>query len=168
MLTRRDKIIKWTTIGAFVLLLLLLLDTLFRNVTVFGVHFFVPPMIVGIVASLEDTRTGAVFALVCGVFCDLVMAGVFPCLYTLAFPLAAVTCSYLAKNVVQPGPLCSLIVSALTFLYADALTMLSLALTDRAPFALMASVALREMALSCVLVPLCHVALTRLHRKFTI
>ena len=168
MLTRRDKIIKWTTIGAFVLLLLLLLDTLFRNVTVFGVHFFVPPLIVGIVASLEDTRTGAVFALVCGVFCDLVMAGVFPCLYTLAFPLAAVTCSYLAKNVVQPGPLCSLIVSALTFLFVDMFIMAALGLTDRAPFVLMASVALREAALSCVLVLVCHPVLTLLHRKFTI
>lgn len=168
MLTRRDKIIKWTTIGAFVLLLLLLLDTLFRDVTVLGVHFFVPPMIVGIVASLEDTRTGAVFALVCGVFCDLVLPGVFPCLYTLAFPLAAVTCSYLAKNVVQPGPLCSLIVSALTFLFVDVFIMAALGLTDRAPFALMASVALREAVLSCALVLVCHPVLTFLHRKFTI
>ena len=168
MLTRRDKIIKWTTIGGFVLLLLLLFETIFHDAVVFGVHVLLPPLIVGIVASLEDTRAGVIFALVCGVFCDLAMPGVFPCLYTLAFPLAAIACSSLAKNVVQPGPLCSLIVSALTFAYVDALTMLALALTDRAPFALMASVALREMAISCALVPVCHPTLTHLHRKFTI
>ena len=168
MLTRQDIIIKWTTISVVTLLLELLFGFLLGDVTIFGVHLFLPPLIVGIVASLEDTHAGALFALACGVLCDLALPGVFPCLYTISFTLAALACSFLAKNVVQPGPLCSLIVSALTFLYADALTMLSLALTDRAPFALMASVALREAALSCVLVPLCHVALTRLHRKFTI
>ncbi len=168
MLTRRDIIIKWTTISVAALLLELLFGFLLGGAVIFGVHLFLPPLIVGIVASLEDTHAGTFFALACGVLCDLALPGVFPCLYTLAFTLAALACSYLAKNVVQPGPLCSLIVSALTFAVADLFIMAALGLTDRAPFLEMASVAVREMALSCVLVLVCHPVLTFLHRKFTI
>lgn len=168
MLTRQDIIIKWTTISVAALLLELLFGFLLGDAVIFGVHLFLPPLIVGIVASLEDTHAGAFFALACGVLCDLALPGVFPCLYTISFTLAALACSFLAKNVVQPGPLCSLIVSALTFLFVDVFIMAALGLTDRAPFALMASVALREMLLSCVLVLACHPVLTLLHRKFTI
>ncbi|MBR3561841.1 MAG: hypothetical protein IKN81_10030 [Oscillospiraceae bacterium] len=168
MLTRRDIIIKWTTICAAALLLQLMFSLLLGGVAILGVHLFLPPLIVGIIASLEDTHAGALFALGCGVLCDLVLPGLFPCLYTVAFALSALACSYLAKNVVQPGPLCSLIVSALTFGFVDVLVMLSLALTDHAPFVGMLSVALREMALSCLLVPACHPVLTYLHKKFTL
>ena len=168
MLTRRDIIIKWSTYSAASQLLVALFTLTLRETAFFGVHLFLPPLIVGVVASLENTRAGAIFALGCGVLCDLTLCATFPCLYTVAFTLAALSCSFLATNVLQPGVLCSLAVSALTFAYVDALNMIALFLRARAPFGVMADIALRETLLSCAMLVVCHPVYTFLHRKFTL
>ena len=168
MLTRRDVIIKWSSYAAASLLLLFLFALTLRDVRVLGVGMFLPPLLVGVLASMEETRAAAVFGLVCGVLCDLTVAGVFPGLYTLAFTASAIFCSLLAKSVLQPGILCSVAVTVLTFFFVDALSMLALFLKCRAPLGAMASVALRETAASCLLLPVCHPVLLRLHRKFTL
>lgn len=168
MLTRRDLIIKWSVYGGAALLLVLLYTLTLRDAVFFGVHLFLPPLLVGIVASVEDTRSGMIFALVFGVLCDLSQPGTFPCVYTLAFTCAAISCSYLARSVLQPGPLCSIAVALLTFLHVDALNMLALRLRDHAAFLPMASVALREMLFSCVLLLICHPVLMFLHRRLTL
>lgn len=168
MLTRRDIIIKWSTYGMVSLALVFLHALLLRGVTVLGVQAFLPPLLVGVVASMEDTRAGMIFGLVCGVLCDLTVAGTFPCVYTIAFTLAALACSALAKSVLQPGVLCSVAATALTFLFTDALHMLSLFFKARAPLGSMADVALRELLVSLPLLIVCHPALSFLHRKFTI
>lgn len=168
MLTRRDIIIKWSSYGIASLAMVFLYALTLRGVTVWGVEMFLPPLLVGVVASLEDTRAAVVFGLVCGVLCDLTVAGVFPCVYTLAFTAASLACSLLAKSVLQPGILCSLAVTALTFLFVDALNMLALWLRERADFAVMASLAVRESVVSCLLLIVCHPVLLWLHRKFTI
>ncbi len=168
MLTRRDIIIKWSSYAAVSLLLVLCFSLTLRDVTVLGVHLFLPPLLVGVVASLEETSPAAVFGLVCGFLCDLTIPGTFACLYTLAFTSSALVCSLLAKSVLQRGFLCSLAVTALTFAFVDALNMLALFLTARAPFAQMFSVALRETAASCLLLLVCHPVLVFTHRKFTL
>ncbi len=168
MLTRRDIIIKWSSYGAVSLLLLFLCALTLRDVRVLGVNLFLPPLLVGVVASVEDTRAGVLYALVCGVLCDMTVAGTFPCVYTLSFTAAALCCSLLAKSVLQPGVLCSLAVTALTFFFVDALNMLALFFRDRAPFSAMLSLALRETAASCLLLIVCHPVLLWLHRKFTL
>ena len=150
------------------LLLAFLYALTLRDAEVFGARMFLPPLLVGVVASLEDTRAGAIFALVCGVLCDLTVAGTFPCVYTIAFTLAALACSGLSKSVLQPGVLCSVAVTALTFLFVDALNMLSLFFTARAPFAAMLDLARRETVASCLLLIVCHPVMAFLHRKFTI
>ena len=104
----------------------------------------------------------------CGFLCDLAVPGTFPCVYTLAFTVAALACSLLAKSVLQRGFLCSIAVTALTFLCVDALNMLALFLTARAELAVMASVALRETLVSCLLLPVCHPVLVYLNKKFTL
>lgn len=168
MLTRRDIIIKWSSYGVASLLLALLYALTLRDVKVLGVTAFLAPLLVGVVASLEDTRPAVIFGLVVGVLSDLTIAGTFPCIYTLAFTLAALCCSLLAKSVLQPGFLCSLAVTALTFLFVDALNMLALWLKSRAAFLPMASLALRETLFSCLLLIVCHPVLLWLHRKFTL
>lgn len=168
MLTRRDLIVKWSTYAAVSLALVFLHTLLLRDVELLGVRLFLPPLLVAVVASVEDTRAGAIFGLVCGLLCDLTIAGTLPCLYTVAFTLAAIACSFLAKSVLQPGILCSLTVTALTFLFVDALNMLALYFRARAPLGAMADLAIRETAVSCLMLSAVHPALLYLHRKFTI
>lgn len=168
MLTRRDLIIKWSSYGVAALLLTFLFRLTLGGITVFGVTMFLPPLLVGVVASLEDVRPAVIFGLVVGVLCDLTITGTFPCIYTLAFTLAALCCCQLAKGVLQPGLLCSFAVTALTFLFVDTLNILALWLKSRAAFLPMASLALRETAVSCLLLLVCHPVLRLLHRKFTL
>ncbi len=168
MLTTRDIIIKWTAYGVAALALSFLYALTLRGVRVLGVALFLPPLLVGVVASLEDTRAATIFGLAFGLLCDLTLVGTFPCLYTIAFTLAALSCSLLAKSVLQPGVMCSLAVTALTFLFVDALNMLALWLSSRAPFAPMADLAVRETLTSCLLLVIVHPLLTALHRKFTL
>lgn len=168
MLTRRDIIIKWSSYAGVSLALLFLFALTLRGVRVEGVGLFLPPLLVGVVASVEDTRPAVIFGLVCGLLCDLTLPGTFPCVYTISFTLAALACSALSKSVLQPGLLCSLAVTALTFFFLDALNMLALWLKSRAAFLPMAELALRETALSCLLLVVCHPVLMWLHRKFTI
>ncbi len=168
MLTRRDLIMKWSSYALASFLLLLLFSLTLRGVKLLGVEMFLPPLLVGVVASLEDTRSSVIFGLACGVLCDLMIAGTFPCVYTLSFTAAALCCSLLAKSVLQPGLLCSLAVTALTFLFVDALNMLALAIRSHAAFAPMAMLALRETLVSCLLLAVCHPVLAWLHRKFAL
>lgn len=168
MLTRRDLIIKWSSYAVASLLLTFFHMLFLRDVDVLGVRTFLPPLIVAVVASVEDTRAGAIFALSAGLLCDVTIAGTFPCVYTLAFTLAAMACSLLARSVLQPGPICSVAVTALTFLVLDALNMAALYLKSRAHFGDMASLALRELVASCLLLLVCHPVMMLLHRKFTI
>ena len=168
MLTRRDIIIKWSTYAAVSLALLFFCGLTLRGVRVLGVTMFLPPLLVGVVASLEDTPSAVIYALACGFFCDLTIPGTFPCLYTLAFTAAALACSRLAKSVLQRGIVCSVAVTALTFFCVDALNMLALFFTARAPLTAMASVALRETLVSCPLLLVCHPVLVHLNKKFTL
>lgn len=168
MLTRRDLIIKWSVYGAASLLLTLLFSLTLRNVEIFGVRLFLTPLLVAVVASTEDMRSGVVYALVCGVLSDLTVAGTFPCIYTVAFTLAALGVSLLAKSVLQPGVLCSILVTLVTFAVVDAFNMLALAFKARAAFGAMLGVFLRESLASCLLLVVCHPVLMFLHRRFTI
>lgn len=168
MLTTRDIIIKWSAYGACSLALAFVYALTLRSVTVLGVSMFLPPLLVALVASMEDTRPAVIFGLACGLLCDLTIAGTFPCVYTLSFTVSALACSLLAKSVLQPGILRSVAVTALTFVFVDALNMLHFALRSQPPFRDMLSLAARETLASCLLLIVCHPALTFVHRKFTL
>ena len=168
MLTRSELFIKWGAYGAAALALEALFALLLRDVRLLGVHLFLPPLLVGVVASQENTRSGAVFAMVCGVLCDLTAPGTFPCVYTLSFTIAALAAAALAGSVLQPGVLCSVAVTLLTFFIVDAFHMAALFLRGRAAFEPMASLALREAAVSCLPLFVVHPVMRRLHRRFTL
>lgn len=168
MLTTRDIITKWTAYGVVSLALMLLYTLTLRDLELWGVTAFLPPLLVAVVASMEDTRAGVIFGLVCGVLCDVTLAGTFPSVYTISFTLAALVCSALAKSVLQPGVLCSIALTGLTFLIVDGLNMLALFFKARASFGVMLSVALRETVVSSLLLAVCHPVLGFLHRKFTL
>lgn len=168
MTANRDLWIKWSVYAAASLLLMLLHALTLRSLAPWGTATFLPPLLAGVVASLEEPRPAVVYALALGIACDLTVAAPFPCLYTLAFPAAALLASALAQSVLQPGVLCSVAVTVLTFAVTDFLNILALALRGERAFAAMGLTALRETALSCLLLLVCHPLLTHIHKKYTL
>ena len=168
MLTKRDLLIKWSAYAALVLALLFVHSFTLHRLTVWGVVPFLPPLIAGTLGSLEDSRSAAIFGLIFGVCCDLTIRAPLPCLYTLAFTAAALLASVLAENVLQPGFLCSLIASLAAFIIVDMLNVLALLIGGRAGIVPMLSLAGREMAVSCIALPVCHPALSLVHRRFSL
>ena len=168
MVTTQDIVIKWLAYSVAAALLLSLNELLLRSVTVMGVHLFLPPLLAAVVATMEDTRPSVIFGAVFGLLCDLAIPGTFPCLYTLAFTAAALTASLMAKSVVQPGPLCSLIVTGLAFVYVDALNMLALSIRSGAALRPMLLLSVQETLLSCLLLAAVYPTLTFVHRRFTL
>ena len=166
MLTRRDLIIKWSAYALAALALSFLYALLLRDAQPFGVRMFLPPVLVAAVASLEDVRFGTGFGLLCGVACDLTTAGTFPCVYTLAFTLAALSGGALARGVLQRGLPCAAAVTLLTFACTDALNMLALFFRARAPFGAMALLALREALVSCLLLAAVYPVMRYLQKRF--
>ncbi|MCR5826225.1 MAG: rod shape-determining protein MreD [Oscillospiraceae bacterium] len=166
MLTRQEQWIKWSLYAGVVAALTLLELLVLGDVRLFGVRFFLPPLFVGVIASMEGLRAGMVFGTVYGVLCDLTLVGTFPCVYTIAFVLAAFLCAAIAQSVLQPGVICSFAVTLLTFTVLNALNMLSLTLSDQAPFLPMLSIALRETLVSCLLLAAVHPVLMWLHKRF--
>ena len=166
MLTRQEMWIKWTLYTLAVLLLTLAFALTLRGARPLGVCFYLPPLFVGVVASLEGARAGAIFALCYGAVCDLALPGTLPCVHTLAFVLAAMACAAVAQSLFQPGAICSAVCTLIVFAVFDAFNMLALAIADRAPFVTMLSITLRETAVSLPLLVAVHPVLIRLHRRF--
>lgn len=168
MSAKHDLVVKWSVYAAAALLLILLHALTLRSAAPWGTATFLPPLLVGVVASLEDTRPSVVFGMVLGAVCDLTVAAPFPCLYTLAFTAAALFASVLAKSVLQPGVLCSIAVTVLTFALTDVLNISALLLRGERAIGAMGLLALRETVLSCALLLICHPLLTHIHRKYTL
>jgi len=168
MLTRQEQWLKWSLYAAAVAVLTLLEMLVLGDARVLGVYFVLPPLFVGVVASMEGMRAGMIFGMVYGALCDLTVAGTFPCVHTVAFVLAAMLCGAIARSVLQPGVICSVAVTLLTFGVLDALNMLSLRISDHAPLLPMLSIALRETLISCPLLLAVHPVLMWLHKRFAI
>ncbi len=166
MLTTQEQWIKWSLFSAAVALLALLAVLTLGDARVMGVRFFLPPLFVGVIASMEGMRGGMIFAAAYGTLCDLTLTGTFPCVYLIAFVLSAMLCGALAQNLLQPGPVCSVAVTLLTFAVLDGFNMLSLAVSDHAPLLPMLSIAAREALISSVLLLAVHPVLMWLHSRF--
>lgn len=167
MVTRRDLAVRWAAYAAATLLLMLLDALALRRVQLLGVIPFLPPVLAATVGSLEDAREATVYALVLGVCCDLTLTATLPCLYTLTLVPAALFAALIARQLLQPGLPCALAVSALAFVLVDAVGALPLLLRGAQAGALF-SLALRETAVSLLLLPLCYPVLNWVHRRVTL
>lgn len=166
--TTRDLRIKWTVYALAIALLLFLHTLTTAHVRVQGVVPFLPPLLLAVVASMEERLESAVFALVFGVLCDLALTAPVPWLYTVSFIAAALLVSLIARSVVQPGFLCSLVSSAVAFALIDLILAAVLLLAGRSSLAAILDRALRELLLSLPLLAVCHPLLAFLHRRFTL
>ena len=159
MSSRSETIRKWLFYALAALLLAVLQVAFFARLRIFGVIPFLWPLAAVIPASYEGPLGGGVFALCCGVVCDLLLPSQLPCLCTLCFPVAAIFTAFLSVPL-RSGVSCSLCSGVLSFLLMDLLRFMTL----RVPPALFASVALRELLITlplCVPVTLLYAALYR-------
>ena len=114
MMPKSYLVFKWTvyslaTLGLFALQYLVL-----DNIQVLGLTPFLYPVLPAVAASYEGLRRGSVFALAVGLVCDLLLPGPFEGFYAIAFTLAALIAALIAENLLSPGFLCGLAVSAVS------------------------------------------------------
>ena len=164
--TTRDTAIKWGSYTLVCLVLLFAHALTLSHRSVWGIVPFLPPLLPAVIASMDDRLESVIFALAFGAACDLTLTSPLPCLYTVSFTVAALLASFLAGNVLQPGFLCSLAVSAAAFAVVDLFIAAALLAGGSATINTIALRAVREAALSLPLLVVCHPVLAMVHRRF--
>jgi len=161
----REVTYKWIAYSLCIMLLMFLRLLLIPSLTIWGVMPFLPPLLLAAVSSLENPRGAVIFGLAFGVFCDLLLNAPFPCLYTLAFTIAALLSAQMSQRFLQTGFLCALILSILTFTVVAVLNVIALGIS-RAGLSAMLSLYAREMLISLLFLPACYPLFLFLHRFF--
>ena len=107
MLARSATIFKWTLYTLAGLVWAVVQAAFLQRVTVWGVIPFLYPLIAALPAIFEGPAAGTVYALACGVFCDLLLPSSLPCFYTLILPLVGLAAGLLSQSLIPAGYLCS-------------------------------------------------------------
>jgi len=164
-MSRRDLTYKWAMYGGAVLAVVLVQSLVLNYIRVLSVHPFLLPMLVGIIAAYEGTQGGYTFGLIFGVLCDITIQAPVPCFFTLDFVVIALITSLIAKNLIAPGFLCTLVVSAVSLLLTQ--LFYTVIYTYRSIASSMGVLNLmgREMLVSMVLSPLLYLLFFRIFRK---
>ena len=157
--------LKWTFYALATLLLCFFKRVLLGSVTVWGVLPFLPPVLLAVVASFEQPKAAVLSGIVFGALCDLVLPASFPCLYTLAFTLAALFTSTVMSILLQQGFARALVSSVLTFAVADLFQSLAM-LTRGAALPAMLYLFARETLVSCALLLPSYPVLHAIRRIF--
>ena len=114
MMPKSYLVFKWTVYSLATLALFALQYLVLDNIQVLGLTPFLYPVLPAVAASYEGLRRGSVFALAVGLVCDLLLPGPFEGFYAIAFTLAALIAALIAENLLSPGVLCGLAVSAVS------------------------------------------------------
>lgn len=157
--------LKWTFYALATLLLCFFKRVLLGSVTVWGVLPFLPPVLLAVVASFEQPKAAVLSGIVFGALCDLVLPASFPCLYTLAFTLAALLTSTVMSSLLQQGFARALVSSVLTFAVADLFQSLAM-LTRGEALPAMLYLFARETLVSCALLLPSYPVLHAIRRIF--
>ena len=107
MLARSATIFKWTLYTLAGLVWAVVQAAFLQRVTIWGVIPFLYPLIAALPAIFEGPAAGTVYALACGVFCDLLLPSSIPCFYTLILPLVGLAAELLSQSLIPAGYLCS-------------------------------------------------------------
>ena len=159
--------LKWTVYALAVLLLCFLKRLLLGSATFWGVLPFLPPVLLAVMAAFEQPKSAVIAGLAFGALCDLVLPAPFPCLYTIAFTLAALLISTVVSNLLQQGFARALLSTVLTFLLVDLLQAFALLPRSGSTAILpMLHLFARETALSCLLLLPVYPALRAIRRIF--
>lgn len=165
MLPKSYLVFKWTIYSLATLLLFALQYLLLNHVHVFGITPFLYPMLPAVLSSYEGLRRGSVFSLALGLVCDLLLVGPFEGFYTISFVLVALIAALIAENLLSPGFLCGLAVSAMGLVLTGLLRIAVMLLSGGRYPALMLQILAGETLLSLpalvVILPLYRV----IHRR---
>lgn len=165
MNVRQTAALKWTFYALAALLLCFLRRLLLGSALFWGVLPFLPPVLLATEASLEQPKPAVLSGIVFGALCDLVLPASFPCLYTLAFTLAALLTSTVMSSLLQQGFARALVSSVLTFAVADLFQSLAM-LTRGAALPAMLYLFARETLVSCALLLPSYPVLHAIRRIF--
>ena len=128
MLARSATIFKWTLYTLAGLVWAVVQAAFLQRVTVWGVIPFLYPLIAALPAIFEGPAAGTVYALACGVFCDLLLPSPIPCFYTLILPLVGLAAGLLSQSLIPAGYLCSAAAALPAYLQSASSTALSFGL----------------------------------------
>ena len=162
---RYELAYRWILYAAATLLVVILQSLILNHISIWGVHPFLPPVLVAITTSLEGRGQAIGYAGVFGLLCDLSMQAPIPCFYTLTFVLITLVTSLIAKKIIMPGFFCSIIVASVGIFVVDLLDTACLAYGNGVTFSSGMNLAGREILISLILVPLVHLLLLKIHRK---
>ncbi|MBR3569588.1 MAG: hypothetical protein IKN96_02145 [Oscillibacter sp.] len=111
---RNSLVFKWALylLAAF---LCLIAQCFAQRLTLFGAIPFLYPLLAVIPATMDSVGFGGAFAILTGVFCDLLLPESLPCFYTLSFPVSALIASFISRQFLPAGLLCSYVVSVVAF-----------------------------------------------------
>lgn len=165
MNVRQTAALKWTFYALAALLLCFLRRLLLGSALFWGVLPFLPPVLLAVVASFEQPKAAVLSGIVFGALCDLVLPASFPCLYTLAFTLAALLTSTVMSSLLQQGFARALVSSVLTFAVVDLFQSLAM-LTRGAALPTMLYLFARETLVSCALLLPSYPVLHAIRRIF--
>jgi len=166
MSSAQTTALKWSFLSGCCLLLAFLRQLFLGSMTVWGALPFLPPVILAVVASFEEIRPAVIFGVAYGAVCDLSLPAPFPCLYTLAFTIAALLVSSLSGSVLQPGFPRALLMTMLTFLLVDCFKAFSILLRGAGSPGSMLSLFARETLVSCLLLVPVYPLLRAIRRIF--
>ena len=104
-------VFKWAVYALATLLFFALQGLVLDHVRVWGLTPFLYPILPAVEAMYEGPRRGPVFALVMGLFCDILIWGPFEGFYALSFTIIALISAVIGENMLTPGTFCALLVS---------------------------------------------------------
>ena len=148
MLARRATIFKWTLYTLAGLVWAVVQAAFLQRVTIWGVIPFLYPLIAALPATFEGPAAGTVYALACGVFCDLLLPSSIPCFYTLILPLVGLAAGLLSQSLIPAGYLCSAAAALPAYLLTGIFHCIVLWAQGHPAWGAAMSVTLRELCVS--------------------
>lgn len=148
MLARNALLFKWSVYVGTMLLAVFVQTALLSHVVIGGIFPFIYPVMVAVMATYDNPTTSTSYALIFGVLCDTVVLQSTPCLYTITFPIIAILSTFIAKNLLKAGFLCSGVTTVLAFFIHGVAQCLSLSARGQDPWTMGVAITGQELALS--------------------
>lgn len=148
MLARSATIFKWTLYTLAGLVWAVVQAAFLQRVTIWGVIPFLYPLIAALPATFEGPAAGTVYALACGVFCDLLLPSSIPCFYTLILPLVGLAAGLLSQSLIPAGYLSSAAAALPAYLLTGIFHCIVLWAQGHPAWGAAMSVTLRELCVS--------------------
>ena len=157
---------RWLFYSLGGILFLILQGLVLNRVRLWGVHPFLPPVLVAVAAAHEDRQESLCAAAVFGLLCDLTMQPPIPCFFVLTYVAAAFLAGLISTRWMQPGFFCALVASLAALLIGDGFHALILSVRGVNDLHAAAAITGRELALTLPLTPLVYLLFRRIHRRF--